>query len=108
MSRRLHLEEVEFRNIFEEISVLFFGYEWEDDKGNYYWHSLSNTEELEEVDRIFHSGGGDDYLYMEHIFKYKDKFFSCVKNENSHGSSGWETDTLKEVFPKTIEKVIYE
>ena len=107
MSRKLMLEEVKFRDTFEEISVLYFCKEWQDGEGNYYWSDLA-PDDLEEVGCVFHSGGGDDYLYMKYIFKYKDRFYSCVKNENSYGNSGWETDTLKEVHPVEKTILVYE
>src|SRR5690606_6271220 len=112
MGRKLKREELVFDDIIEEIRVLVFGDYYEDEDGNYYeaWEEARyiGNPDVEHIDKVFESGGLDNYLFMEYIFKYKDKYYSIIRNEDSYGDSGFETDTLKEVFPKEKLITVYE
>ena len=112
MGRVLKREELVFDDIFEEIGVLVFGDYYEDEDGYNYegWdhHRYEDNPDVEHIDKVFSSGGPDEYLFMEYIFKYKDKFYSIICNENSYGDSGFDTGTLKEVFSKEKLITVYE
>lgn len=111
MSRELKLEDIKFDDILEELKVIIFGYWYEDDEGNWYENDYCeylDDKRVELVDKVFGSHEPEDYLFMQYIFKYKDKYFSIIKNEDSYGDSGWDTGSLKEVFPKEVTKTIYE
>lgn len=112
MSEELKLEGIKFDNILEELGIIVFGNYYEDADGNWYQNDYAQYLEHPEVnlvDRVFdHIEDWSEYLYMRYIFTYKGKYYSIVKNEDSYGDSGWETDSLKEVFPKTVETTVYE
>lgn len=112
MGRELKRDELVFDDIIEEIGVLVFGNWYEDGDGNYYedWDQLRYNEnpDVEHIDKVFESGGPDEYLFMQYIFKYKDKYYSIICNENSYGDSGFDTGTLKEVFPTEKLITVYE
>jgi hypothetical protein len=52
-----------------------------------------------------HEQGHEGDVYM--VFKYQDRFFRVSGHSNSYGSLYWDHG-IKEVYPKRVEKIVYE
>lgn len=95
-------------DLLKELEDLLESYQDQEDCWDFSILDWLNRNGFTEIDSIYHSHETEGDVYMQRIFSYKGSTFSVIVNDNSYGDSGYDWDTLKEVFPVEKTILVYE